>query len=141
MFALKKERKTPEHIIQQAKIEIQHIFNNVSGVNFIMMCSTDGFELTTLYKKDSFNRTKLAAVSSSIVAMISAFMHEIDLKGCQSITLDAENGKAILNAIPNKNYPMIMVALTSKDILLGQALFFIKKCTEDIVLSDSHYTN
>lgn len=73
--------------------------------------------------------------------MISAFLHEIDLKGCQSITLDAENGKAILNTIPNKNYPMIIVALANKDILLGQALFFIKKCAEDIILADSNYSN
>lgn len=132
MFALKKERKTPEHIIQQAKIEIQHIFNNVSGVNFIMMCSTDGFELTTLYKKDSFNRTKLAAVSSSLHAMVSALMTELQLIECQSITLDAENGKAILTSIPNAQYPMIIVVLAEKDILLGQLLHALKRSSKSI---------
>lgn len=132
MFALKKERKTPEHIIQEAKQEIQTIFNQVSGVNFIMLCSTDGFELTTLYKKNSFNRTKLAAVSSSLHAMVSALMTELQLIECQSITLDAENGKAVLTSIPNTQYPMIIVALTEKDILLGQLLHSLKKASASI---------
>lgn len=132
MFALKKERKTPEHIIQEAKQEIQTIFNQVSGVNFIMLCSTDGFELATLYKKNSFNRTKLAAVSSSLHAMVSALMTELQLIECQSITLDAENGKAVLTSIPNTQYPMIIVALTEKDILLGQLLHSLKKASASI---------
>lgn len=132
MFALKKERKTPEHIIQEAKQEIQTIFNQVSGVNFIMLCSTDGFELATLYKKNSFNRTKLAAVSSSLHAMVSALMTELQLIECQSITLDAENGKAVLTSIPNTQYPMIIIALTEKDILLGQLLHSLKKASASI---------
>lgn len=132
MFALKKERKTPEHVIQQAKVEIQEIFNQVSGVHFIMICSTDGFELTTLYKKNSFNRTKLAAVSSSLHAMVSALMTELALIECQSITLDAENGKAILTSIPNTQYPMILVVLAEKDILLGQLLHALKKASFNI---------
>ena len=65
-----------------------------------MLCSTDGFELAHVYKRDGYNSTKLAAVSSSILAMVAAFMNEIHLEGCQSITLDADNGKAILTSIP-----------------------------------------
>jgi predicted regulator of Ras-like GTPase activity (Roadblock/LC7/MglB family) len=132
MFALKKERKTPEHIIQNAKNEIQHIFHNVSGVNFIMICSTDGFELATLYKKDSFNHTKLAAVSSSLHAMVSALMTELQLVECQSITLDAENGKAILTSVPSQKNPMIIVVLAKKDILLGQLLYALKNASSAI---------
>ena len=58
-------------------------------------CSTDGFELAHVYKRDGcYNSTKLVAVSSSILAMVAAFMNEIHLEGCQSITLDADNFKA-----------------------------------------------
>ena len=130
MFNIIEKRAASAELIDKAKQELQDIISNVRGVNFVMVCSTDGFELASLYKRDIYNKGKLAAVSSSILAMVTAFTQEIHLTGCQSITLDAENGKAILNAIPNKNYPMIMVALTSKDILLGQALFFLKKCTD-----------
>ena len=132
MFSLKEPRKAPDHIIQNAKGQLQNILNNVSGVNFIMICSTDGFELTTLYKKNNFNSNKLAAVSSSLHAMVSALMNELQLVGCQSITLDADNGKAILTSVPNEQYPMIIVALAEKDILLGQLLYALKKSSKEI---------
>ena len=87
------------------------------------------------------NTGKLAAVSSSILAMVQAFLAEIDLHGCQSITLEAENGKAFLSAVPNKNYPMLIVALTSQEVLLGQLLFSLKRCSEKISQADAHYTS
>ena len=79
-------------LIDFAKSEIQDVLMNVRSVNYVMLCSTDGFELAHVYKRDGYNSTKLAAVSSSILAMVAAFMNEIHLEGCQSITLDADNG-------------------------------------------------
>ena len=138
---LEQLRKPPETLIHQAHKHISDLLSNVKGIEYILLCTADGFEISSVHKKNIYNTTKLAAVSSSIVAMISAFLNEIDLHGCEGITLDAQNGKAILNAIPNKNFPMIIVALTSKDILLGQALFFLKKCCEDIILADTRYSD
>ena len=132
MFALKNNRAASPELIQFAKYQIQEIIHSVRGVNFIMLCSTDGFELATIHKKDNYNNGKLAAVSSSILAMVSAFMQEIHLNGCQSITLDAENGKAILASVPSANHPMIIIALAEKDILLGQLLYMLKNASNSI---------
>lgn len=100
MFTLAQSRTAPKELIDFAKNEIQDVLMNVRSVNYVMLCSTDGFELAHVYKRDGYNSTKLAAVSSSILAMVAAFMNEIHLEGCQSITLDADNGKAILTSIP-----------------------------------------
>ncbi|MBJ9986354.1 roadblock/LC7 domain-containing protein [Acinetobacter sp. S40] len=134
MFALKEQRRiaSPE-LIQHAKNEVQDIINNVRGIDFIMLCSTDGFELATITKKNHYNASKLAAVSSSILAMVGAFLKEIQLTGCQSITLDAENGKAILTSVPADKHPMVIVTLSSKDVLLGQLLFSLKKASQNII--------
>ena len=126
MFTLTQNRTAPEELIEFSKNVIQDILMNVRGVNYVMLCSTDGFELAHVYKKDGYNTTKLAAVSSSILAMVAAFMHEIHLEGCQSITLDANNGKAILTSIPSSKHPMIIVTLTEKDVLLDQLLYTLK---------------
>lgn len=136
MFLQKNTRKTPDHIIQYAKSQIREIYYNVSGIHFIMICTTDGFELSTLYKSDHYNRTKLAAVSSSLHAMVSALMSELKLEGCQSITLDAENGKAILTAVSSSKYPMIIVTLADKNILLGQLLYMLKNTSTLIEMAE-----
>ncbi|MGE8543373.1 MAG: roadblock/LC7 domain-containing protein [Acinetobacter johnsonii] len=133
MFTLAKSRSAPKELIDFAKSEIQDVLMNVRSVNYVMLCSTDGFELAHVYKRDGYNSTKLAAVSSSILAMVAAFMNEIHLEGCQSITLDADNGKAILTSIPSPNHPMIIVTLTEKDVLLGQLLYTLKNASNKII--------
>ena len=133
MFTLAQSRTAPKELIDFAKNEIQDVLMNVRSVNYVMLCSTDGFELAHVYKRDGYNSTKLAAVSSSILAMVAAFMNEIHLEGCQSITLDADNGKAILTSIPSPNHPMIIVTLTEKDVLLGQLLYTLKNASNRIM--------
>jgi len=135
------QRSAPDSLIHTAQQQIKEILTNVSGVEYVMICSSDGFELTSAYKKNVTNTGKLAAVSSSILAMVQAFLAEIDLHGCQSITLEAENGKAFLSAVPNKNHPMLIVALTSQEVLLGQLLFSLKRCSEKISQADAHHTS
>lgn len=135
------KRLAPPALIEKAKTEANEILMNTRGVDFVMLCSTDGFELTTVSKRGLNNATKIAAVSSSILAMVSAFLNEIHLTGCQSMTLDAENGKAILTAIPAPYHPMLMVTLSSKDVLLGQLLYNLKKAGETIVAADQNASN
>ena len=133
MFTLAQSRSAPKELIDFAKNEIQDVLMNVRSVNYVMLCSTDGFDLAHVYKRDGYNSTKLAAVSSSILAMVAAFMNEIHLEGCQSITLDADNGKAILTSTPSPNHPMIIVTLTEKDVLLGQLLYTLKNASNKIM--------
>ncbi|CAM4358465.1 hypothetical protein F909_00907 [Acinetobacter sp. ANC 3929] len=137
MFSIPSQQRTaPKELIQFAKAQANDILTNIRGVDYIMLCSTDGFELASIYKKNPYNSTKLAAVSSSILAMVTAFLNEIQLTGCQSITLDAENGKAILTSIPAPHHPMVMVTLSNKDVLLGQLLYSLKQASGAIVDAD-----
>jgi len=116
--------------------ELCTFLNEVSGIDFVMLCSSDGFELALASKKNLDNTGKIAAVSSSILAMVSAFISEIQLVGCQTITLDAENGKVFLTAVNHPNNPMVLVAVTNKDILMGQMLYYFKKVTEILAKTD-----
>ena len=137
MFSIPSQQRTaPKELIQLAKTQANDILTNIRGIDYIMLCSTDGFELASIYKKNPYNSTKLAAVSSSILAMVSAFLNEIHLTGCQSITLDAENGKAILTSIPAPHHPMVMVTLSNKDVLLGQLLYSLKQAIAAIAAAD-----
>ena len=137
MFSIPSQQRTaPKELIQFAKAQANDVLTNIRGVDYIMLCSTDGFELASIYKKNPYNSTKLASVSSSILAMVTAFLNEIQLTGCQSITLDAENGKAILTSIPAPHHPMVMVTLSNKDVLLGQLLYSLKQTSSAIVDAD-----
>lgn len=126
------KRKAPTELIAYAESQLKIIMDDVSKVDALMLCSTDGFELAHVQRKNIGNMSKLAAVSSSILAMVQAFLGEINLEGCQSVTLDAQNGKAILTAVPHPEYPLIIVTLSGHEVLLGQLLYAIKKASLQI---------
>lgn len=55
MLTIQERRQAPEALVQHAKQQIQEIISNVRGVYYVMVCSTDGFELATIHKKDNYN--------------------------------------------------------------------------------------
>lgn len=132
MFALNNQRQISAEFKEQASQQIHELLNMVSGVDFVMLSSADGFELALASKKNLDNRGKIAAVSSSILAMVSAFIAEIHLSGCKTITLDADNGKVILTAVDHPQYPLVLIAVASKEMLIGQLLYAIKKTAETL---------
>ena len=132
MFALNNQRQISPEFKEQASQQIHELLNMVSGVDFVMLSSADGFELALASKKNLDNRGKIAAVSSSILAMVSAFIAEIHLSGCKTITLDADNGKVILTAVDHPQYPLVLIAVATKEVLIGQLLYAIKKTAETL---------
>ena len=126
----------PKQFVDLSERKVHEILRNVKHVNFCMLCTADGFEVATATKKTMSNTGKVAAVSSSIIAMVSAFISEINLDECQTITLDAKNGKALLTAVPHPTHPAVLVALTDKEVLLGQILYELKTTSEELGKSD-----
>lgn len=135
MNAALNSRQMPQGLIDIGRAEIQELLNSVSGIDFVMLCSSDGFELALASKKNLQNPSKIAAVSSSILAMVSAFISEIQLTGCRTITLDADNGKVMLTGVDHPQYPMVIVALASRDVLIGQLQYTLKKVVETLTTS------
>lgn len=135
MLSVNQSRKIPPALIALGQKQMDVLLNTVNGIGFVMLCSSDGFELALASKRNLENNSKIAAVSSSILAMVTAFISEIHLHGCNSITLDAANGKVLLTAVEHPQHPMVIVALASNDILLGQFLFQIKRAAENLASS------
>ena len=139
MFKGNNTRQIPPQLIDLGQILIKKLLNEVPGIDFVMLCSSDGFELALESKKNMINGGKIAAVSSSILAMVSAFISEIVLTGCKTITLDADNGKVVLIGVEHADYPMVIVLVASKNILIGQLLYALKKVSESLVSENMLY--
>ena len=50
MHPLTLKRQAPEELVDFSRQQINDILSTVSGVNFVMLCTADGFELTSVYK-------------------------------------------------------------------------------------------
>ena len=129
-------RQIPQSLIETGRMQIHELLNNVSSLDFVMLCSSDGFQLALASKKKLENTGKIAAVSSSILAMVSAFISEINLIGCKTLSLDAENGHVVLMGVEHIHYPMLIVAVGSSDVLMGQMRYEVKKASEFLAKID-----
>jgi predicted regulator of Ras-like GTPase activity (Roadblock/LC7/MglB family) len=133
---VKTKRVPPDAFLRQAEASIEQLMNSVAGIQNVILASTDGFELCAAQRGGTVQGSKLAAVSSSILALVQAFLGEIQFTGCQSMTLEAENGKAIIAAVNSTNHPMLLVITTGKSVLLGHLLHSLKTCTQELARYD-----
>lgn len=129
-------RAPSETFLIEARAEVQSMLVSVQGLNSVLLSSTDGFELAAAYKGSDLPGGKIAAVSSSILALVEAFVGEINLKGCQTVSLEAENGKAFLASIPAPHHPMVLVVIANYNVLMGQVFHSIRDVSQRLVELD-----
>ena len=104
----------------------------------MLLASTDGFEVSSIFQKD-YDAGKLSAVGSSILALVQALTNEAQLTGCRSVILDAQDGKIMISAVPNKNQPMIVIVVTKQQVLLGQIMHGMNKAINQLVELDQQH--
>ena len=130
--------KPADAFITASKEVLQELVHTTSGIDGVLLASTDGFEVNSIFQKD-YDAGKLSAVGSSILALVQALTNEAQLTGCRSVILDAEDGKIMISAVPNKNQPMIVVVVTKQQVLLGQIMHGMNKAIKALQELDEKY--
>lgn len=130
--------KPSDQFIIASKEVLNGLVHSTSGVEGVLLATTDGFEVNSIFNKN-YDGGKLSAVGSSILALVQALVNEAHLTGCRSVILDAENGKIMISAVPNKNQPMIAIVLTKQQVLLGQVMHGMNKAMTQLIELDSQY--
>lgn len=127
------QRQPSAIFLKLAQRQVEEFMSSVSGINTVVLATGDGFEMVKVTNQANLDSGKVAAVSSSILSMVQAFTSEIKLINCQSLILDADNGKAIIASVPCVQYPMVLVVLASEKVLLGQVLHGMRLCAKHLV--------
>lgn len=138
-FKLDSNRVKPaEQFIVMSKDVLNELMHSTTGVDGVLLASTDGFEVSSIFQKN-YDGNKLSAVGSSILALVQALTSEAQLVGTRSVILDAENGKIMISAVPNKHQPMILIVVTKHQVLLGQIMHAMNKATTRLVELDGQH--
>ncbi|WP_082987668.1 roadblock/LC7 domain-containing protein [Moraxella atlantae] len=138
IFNMENRVKPNERFLSLAKDALQDLLVSTNGLDGVLLASTDGFEVISLFQQN-YDGGKLSAVGSSILALVQALVTEAHLIGCRSVILDAENGKIMISAVPNANQPMIVILLTKQQVLLGQLMHGLNKTVKQLVELDAQY--
>lgn len=130
--------KPSESFIIAAKDVLHNLVHTTSGIDGVLLASTDGFEVSSIFQKE-YDAGKLSAVGSSILALVQALTNEAQLTGCRSVILDAQDGKIMISAVPNDNQPMIVIVVTKQQVLLGQIMHGMNKAITQLSELDQQF--
>lgn len=139
LFQMESRVKPSEKFVTLSNEILHELVHTTSGVDGVLLASTDGFEVNSIFQKN-YDGGKLSAVGSSILALVQALTAEAQLTGCRSVILDAENGKIMISAVPNEHQPMIVIVVTKQQVLLGQIMHGMNKAISALVeLDKAHH--
>lgn len=124
--------------LASSKPILQELINTTGGIDAVLIASTDGFVVDSVFKQD-YDSGKLAAVASSILSLVQALTREARLTGCRSVILDSIDGKIMISAVPSEKQPMIAMVLTKSDVLLAQVMHGLKKAIVELVDLDKKH--
>ncbi|WP_419421661.1 roadblock/LC7 domain-containing protein [Moraxella sp. TY6] len=127
--------KPSDKFISSSNEVLHELVHTTSGIDGVLLASTDGFEVNSIFQK-TYDGGKLSAVGSSILALVQALTSEAQLTGCRSVILDAENGKIMISAVPNQHQPMIVIVVTKQQVLLGQIMHGMNKAIHSLMELD-----
>lgn len=112
--------------LEKAQAVLHELLHGQAGVDGVLIASTDGFSVARAFLKN-YDEAKLAAVGSSILSLVQAIGTEVQLQGCESLIVGAKNGKVLIDAVSSAHYPMLLVAVTNDNVLLGHLMHGTKK--------------
>lgn len=138
LFQLENRVKPNEKFITLSNEVLHELVHTTSGIDGVLLASTDGFEVNSIFQKN-YDGGKLSAVGSSILALVQALTAEAQLTGCRSVILDAENGKIMISAVPNQHQQMIVIVVTKQQVLLGQIMHGMNKAITRLIELDAEY--
>lgn len=100
-------------------------------VRFLVLASTDGFEIAVNGKIDKDAQGRMAAMASSLLSLSQAVVKESDLASCEEVMVDGVNGRIVVMAVPGQFPELLLMAVTCHDVAIGRVLLEMRTaCVE-----------
>lgn len=104
--------------------------DGVSGVRTAVIASVDGFALAEVTGTSGTGQ-RLAAMTSSMLALGSAIGRELALGHLEVLMIETLHGKVLMRAIPTAT-PLLLMAACDHKSVVGTVLWHAKACSKQI---------
>lgn len=101
---------------------LQRVVAPIGGVHIALLCTPDGFEITSLRLRSELPTERLAAMAGSLMAMARAVASEIGHQSCRRLTFETGLGTVLFQATAGRQ-PAILCLVIDESALLGRALW------------------
>jgi predicted regulator of Ras-like GTPase activity (Roadblock/LC7/MglB family) len=108
--------------------QLQAFADEVGGVRCAVVASVDGFALAVANSPAEAGE-RLAAMTSSMLALAAAVGRELALGTLESLLAEASEGKVLMLAIPATT-PVLLMASCERQVLTGNVLWAARACSQ-----------
>lgn len=95
----------------------------------VLISTIDGFEIASKLLSD-LSAAKLAAMTSSLLALSGAMCTETGSGTCRDLVIDADTGRVLLMELPCRKQSLVLAVLCTGKVTLGQVLWAVRDCRE-----------
>ncbi len=101
------------------------------GIRAAGLVGPDGFEVASIGAK-SIAVGKVAALTSTLVAVAHAFGQEVGLPACRDVILDTDAGCSVFMAVPSPKGVYAFYAVADDGALVGRVLSQARICVQGL---------
>jgi uncharacterized protein len=96
-----------------------------------LVSTVDGFAVASQVRPP-VSGERLAAMTSSLVALAEAISHEGRTGECRDVVIDASAGRVLLMDVPQPGHTLLLTVLCDASATLGQVLWAARHCRRDM---------
>ncbi|MGE4069966.1 MAG: roadblock/LC7 domain-containing protein [Lysobacterales bacterium] len=112
-------------------VRLQHLLSDVPAILGAFLATDDGFEICHVLSGRELDPARLAAMSSSLVALSHALVSETDLGQSNNMIIEADKGTILLLSVPG-DVKLALTVVARPGATLGQVLMMSKLAVADI---------
>jgi predicted regulator of Ras-like GTPase activity (Roadblock/LC7/MglB family) len=112
--------RIPGQVAAAAAAEVDAIAAELTGVRAVVVATADGLELAARVHGNADAR-RLSALASSMSAIADVVSSEAGLVQPGRVTVAAGDGFALVQAVPRRDAPMVVIVLAGAEGVLAQA--------------------
>jgi predicted regulator of Ras-like GTPase activity (Roadblock/LC7/MglB family) len=120
---------------QEAAVAHAHqLRTELPGVDAVLLSTADGREIAGV-ADDRFDRSRLAALSSSLCALGDVVAAEAAQGASRCVLVETAAGFVLLQNIPKPEFPMVLTLVASAETVLGMAKYRLGLVAQELAVA------
>lgn len=107
--------------------QLDAMVRETAGIESAAVVTGDGFELAAVLRH-GVSGNKLAAMTSSLLALSEAVVEELKMRGCRNVIVEGEAGTVVMIRVPAEGNDLLMSVLCRENAVLGSVLYAARGC-------------
>ncbi|MCB1020502.1 MAG: roadblock/LC7 domain-containing protein [Bryobacterales bacterium] len=117
--------------MEACREELRRLRNSTPGIQSLGLAGPDGFEVASLLR-GSVDQNKIAALTSTMVAVAHAVTRECGLATTREVILETDSGRVLLMDVPAAEMRYALYVIAADEALLGRTIGQTRACAANL---------